>query len=292
LARTAWQRFQLIEAAGGVVAALQNGMIRGWVDETWAEREKALARRKDQITGVSEFPNIHEKPVEKQDFDYGEFRQAAAGRLAEARKGGADLGAVAAAASGGSAADLAEACIDAAANGATVGALAKALAGEGEASISAFPQRRLASVFEALRDAADAYKDRTGAFPGIFLANLGPIAQHTARATYAKNFFEVGGIQALTNEGFHDPESCAKGFVDSGAEIAILCGSDGQYEELVAGFATALKNAGCTKLFLAGNPGDKKQQYVDAGVDDFIYMGCNLLDTLRDTLAHLGVTDR
>jgi methylmalonyl-CoA mutase len=292
LARAAWGQFQAIERAGGIVAALESGLIRGWIDATWAEREKALARRKDQITGVSEFPNIHEKPVEKQDFDLAGFRAASSERLAKARGAGADAGAVAAAASGGSPGKLAEACVQAAANGATVGALAKALAADGGVTIAPFPQRRLASVFEALRDASDAHKERTGAFPGIFLANLGRIAQHTARATYAKNFFEVGGIQALPTEGFQDAESCAKAFAESGARIAVICGSDPQYEEMVAGFAPALKNAGCTRLFLAGNPGDKTQQYTDAGVDDFIYMGCNLLETLRATLAHLGVTDR
>ena len=290
LARTAWARFQEIEKAGGIVAALQSGLIRGWVDATWAEREKNLARRKDQITGVSEFPNVHEKPVEKPDFDLAGLRAATATRLAAVRQGGGSIDAVTAAVSGNAGA-LAAACAEAAAGGATIGALAKALAGGGGVAIDAFPHRRLASVFEALRDAADAHKDRTGALPAIFLANLGPIAQHTARATYAKNFFEVGGIQALPTEGFDKPESCAKAFIDSGASLAILCGSDPQYEEFVAAFAPALKNAGCTKLFLAGNPGDKKQQYGDAGVDDFIYMGCNLLETLRATLAHLGVTN-
>ena len=42
----------------------------------------------------------------------------------------------------------------------------------------------------------------TGARPKIFLANLGKLADFTARATFAKNFFEAGGIEAMTNDGF------------------------------------------------------------------------------------------
>ena len=46
---------------------------------------------------------------------------------------------------------------------------------------------------------------QTGARPKIFLANLGKPADFTARATFAKNFFEAGGIEAVTNDGFAEP---------------------------------------------------------------------------------------
>ena len=55
-------------------------------------------------------------------------------------------------------------------------------------------------------------------------------------------------------------------------------------------FAQALKAAGCDHLFLAGNPGDKKDTYISAGIDDFIFLGSNVLETLERTLVRLGVT--
>ena len=160
------------------------------------------------------------------------------------------------------------------------------------ARIPALPQRRLAEPFEALRDAADAYLARTGVRPRIFLASLGPIAQHTGRATFSKNFFETGGIEALGNDGFSDPEACAAAFKASGAPLAILCSSDALYETMAVPVAGALKRAGCPFLFLAGSPGDKKQTYLDAGIDDFIFLGCNVLDVLKATLVRLGAIDR
>ena len=133
---------------------------------------------------------------------------------------------------------------------------------------------------------------KTGKRPSIFLANLGPIAKHTARASFAKNFFEVGGIEGLTNTGFKDVESCAKAFKDSGAKIAILCSADPLYEEMVATVAPALKAAGCQRLYLAGHPGDKKDAYMKAGVDDFIFLGADVLVITRSALAQLGAIDQ
>jgi methylmalonyl-CoA mutase len=63
LCRTAWALFQEIEAAGGAAEALARGLIQNKVAETRAAREKAIATRKDPLTGTSEFPNLSEKDV-------------------------------------------------------------------------------------------------------------------------------------------------------------------------------------------------------------------------------------
>ncbi|HEY2205110.1 MAG TPA: methylmalonyl-CoA mutase family protein [Pseudonocardia sp.] len=61
VARAAWEVFTGIERAGGLVAGLRDGSVTAAVADGWARRERRLATRKDPITGVSEFPNIHEK---------------------------------------------------------------------------------------------------------------------------------------------------------------------------------------------------------------------------------------
>ena len=63
---------------------------------------------------------------------------------------------------------------------------------------------RLAEPFEALRDASDAMLAKTGARPKVFLATLGKPSDFTARATFAKNFFEAGGIEAVDSDGYQD----------------------------------------------------------------------------------------
>ncbi|MBI1208452.1 MAG: methylmalonyl-CoA mutase [Azospirillum sp.] len=291
LAARGWAEFQAIEQAGGMVAALTEGMIAGKLAATWAERAKNVAKRRDAVTGVNEFPNISEKPVVPEPVDLSALRMVATERLGALRRQAGDGAAVrAAAAVAPGQGALAEAAIAAARAGATLGTLSAAVSGAGQgAKMTALPKHHLAEDFEALRDAGDALAARTGSRPKIFLANLGAIAKHTGRATFAKNFFESGGIEAVNNDGFSDPAACAEAFKTSGARVAILCGTDPQYLELVASFAPALKAAGASYLFLAGAPGDNKAAYSAAGVDDYIFMGGDVLGTLRQTLTRLGV---
>lgn len=63
LAQLAWSLFQKIEAAGGAFAALENNLIQGQVAAVREARAKNIAKRKDVLTGVSEFANLHEAPV-------------------------------------------------------------------------------------------------------------------------------------------------------------------------------------------------------------------------------------
>ncbi|MFD0372456.1 methylmalonyl-CoA mutase family protein [Streptomyces sp. NPDC127114] len=66
LAQAAWEFFQEIERSGGQAAALRSGLVGDRLAATWAERSKALAKRREPITGVSEFPFLAEKPVERE----------------------------------------------------------------------------------------------------------------------------------------------------------------------------------------------------------------------------------
>ena len=171
LCEAAWSLFQEIEKAGGLFAALEQNLIQRKVAATRAAREANIAKRRDVLTGASEFPNLHEADV------------------------------------------------------AVLDAKPVALAPYGEAKFKfdALPPMRLAAPFEALRDKSDARLKTAGARPKIFLANLGTAADFTARATFAKSFFETGGIEAIDTEGFADPAALAAAFKASGAAMACLC---------------------------------------------------------------------
>jgi methylmalonyl-CoA mutase len=157
------------------------------------------------------------------------------------------------------------------------------------------PRVRWAQEFEALRDASDVLVAATGARPKIFLVNLGPVAVHTARATFAKNFFEAGGIETVTSElggssGFEDPEVALAEAIESGAVLACLCSSDKFYEERAQSFAQVLSQGGLAAVYLAGNPGDRREQEVAAGVTDFVHLGVNALELLTGALHAAGAT--
>jgi methylmalonyl-CoA mutase len=150
------------------------------------------------------------------------------------------------------------------------------------------PSIRLAEPFEALRDKSDAMLKKTGARPKVFLANLGKLSAFTARAQFAKNFYEAGGIETVTNEGFKDRAAMVDAFKSSGAKLACLCSSDKVYEAEAADAAKALTAAGAI-VYLAGRPGGHEKDWRDAGVKTFIFAGCDVLATLQAAHDILGV---
>jgi methylmalonyl-CoA mutase len=141
---------------------------------------------------------------------------------------------------------------------------------------------RLAAPFEALRDKSDSALKSSGARPKIFLANLGTAADFTARATFAKSFFETGGIEAIDTEGFADPAALAAAFKTSGASIACVCSSDKVYAAQAEAAAKALQAGGAKHIYLAGRPGEQEAALRTAGVNDFIVAGGDALTVLQE----------
>jgi methylmalonyl-CoA mutase len=129
-----------------------------------------------------------------------------------------------------------------------------------------------AEAFERLRDRSDAHAAATGTRPTVFLATLGAPAQHTARATFAANLFAAGGIATVTGS-----------FADAGTPVACLCSADRLYAEGAAQAAAELAAGGARRIWLAGRPGDH------AGVDGYLYTGCDAVEVLETTLRELGV---
>jgi methylmalonyl-CoA mutase len=235
LCGAAWSLFQEIEAAGGLVAALEAGVIQKRVAAVRGAREKATATRRDPLTGTSEFPDLAELPV---------------------------------------------AVVDA--------APVPVPAAPAKLRIEPLPRIRLAAPFERLRDASDEILAAAGSRPKIFLANLGTLADFTARASFAKNFFEAGGIEAMTNEGFAGAEAMVAAFHQSGATLACLCSSDKGYGNAAVDAARALATAGAQHIYVAGRPRDLETALKEVGVKDFVYTGCDALAVLRGVYAKIG----
>lgn len=236
LCSAAWTMFQEIETAGGAWAALEARLIQTKIAAVRTERQQAVARRKDALTGTSDYPNLDEAPAAVLGVAPAAPPKEAATRL----------------------------------------------------TTDALPRIRLAEPFEALRDASDRALAKTGARPKVFLANLGKLSDFTARATFAKNFYEAGGIEAVTNDGFKSQTEMVAAFKASGAKLACLCSSDKVYGSETPEAAKALAAAGAV-VQLAGRPGENEQNWRQAGVKDFIYMGCDALSTLQAAHGILAV---
>jgi methylmalonyl-CoA mutase len=136
---------------------------------------------------------------------------------------------------------------------------------------------RLAAPFERLRDASDRILAATGVRPRIFLATLGALADFSARATFAKNLFEAGGIEAV---GADSASALTHSYRASGAALACLCASDKVYETEAAAAARTLTTAGARHIYLAGRPDEREAAYRNAGIQTFIYAGCDAIAVL------------
>ncbi len=213
MAEVAWERFRDIEAVGGANAALTSGLMEAEAAACWTARRARLVTRVEVVTGVSEFPDLEEIPVE---------RPAAM-----------------------------------------------------PASTGPLPLRRRSEPFEALRDAADAFAE----VPTMRLVTMGSLVDYNARSTFATNLYAVAGIRALPG-------------ADGGSSVAVVCGSDDSYVRDGVAVVTGLRDEGVTRVHLAAHPGALDDDTVtalrDAGVDQFVHAGVNVVDLLERTLADLS----
>ena len=152
------------------------------------------------------------------------------------------------------------------------------------------PLRRLSAPFDVLRDRADKFAKAAEHPPRIFLASLGSFAAHSTRSTWIKNFLAVGGIEAIGADGFGDTGEAAKAFVASGTTVACIASSDQIYADRAESTAQALKAAGARHVLLAGRPGNRESALRAAGVDGFVYAGCDMVEALGSLQSVLGVT--
>ncbi len=235
LCASAWALFQTYDKAGGAWAALEQGLVQRDAAAVREKRQAAAARRRDAITGTSDYPNLHETAA----------RVLNVPRVALPKESGA------------------------------------------EPTIEPLPSIRLAEPFERLRDTSDAILRKTGSRPKVFLANLGKPSDFTARATFAKNFYEAGGIETVGNDGFRNRDDMIAAFKASGATLACLCSSDKVYAADAADAAKVLTEAGAI-VHLAGRPGEHETAWNAAGVKAYVYVGSDMLNLLQEALDVTG----
>jgi methylmalonyl-CoA mutase len=196
LAKAAWAELGRVEESGGILAALADGSLLARIDEVATKRSAEMARRKRPITGVSEFPNLHEELPVRKPYPAG-----------------------------------------------------------------ARVVRRYAADFEAMRDDAPELP--------VFLATMGSIAAHTARATFAHNLLAAGGVDTVSAGA---TESAAELVAAYGKQpVVCLAGTDAAYAEWGAETIAALREAGAKYVILAGKPGE------GITVDDSAAMGIDAL---------------
>lgn len=140
---------------------------------------------------------------------------------------------------------------------------------------NALINKRAATDFEALRLETEAAAKR----PKVFMLTIGNLAMRLARAQFSTNFFGCAGYEIIDNLGFNTVEEGVDAALAKDADVVVICSSDDEYAELAPAAYKYL--AGRAEFVVAGNPACTEELKA-AGINDFVHVRCNVLDTLRD----------
>ncbi len=294
VAKNAWDLFRDVEKQGGMTEALMSGFPQEQVAAVAAQRANAYAQRRDIFVGTNMYPNATDKPLVVTDIDHAALQQTRAAEL-NAYRDGVDpqwrQSALEKLAQSSPETRI-ENAVHAVLGGATLADLCGALCASEtmDPLIEPIKIARGAEAFEDLRRRSEAYAERTGARPRVFLANMGPIPQHKARADFSRGFLEVGAFDVIGNDGFEDTDQALKAALDSGASVVVICSTDKTYPDLVPPLAKGIKDAKPdASVLVAGYPSDHIDAFKQAGVDDFIHVRANCYELLNNLQKNIGV---
>lgn len=134
---------------------------------------------------------------------------------------------------------------------------------------------RAASEFEALR----LQTERSGKRPKAFMLTIGNLAMRQARAQFSCNFLACAGYEVIDNLGFPSVEEGVKAAINAQADIIVLCSSDDEYAEYAI---PAFQEVNGRALFIVAGAPACMDELKAAGIENFIHVRCNVLETLRE----------
>ena len=156
----------------------------------------------------------------------------------------------------------------------------KCACGNEEKGENALLMKRAATDFEALRLATEAASNR----PKVFMLTIGNLAMRLARAQFSTNFFGCAGYEIIDNLGFYTVEAGVDAALEKGADVIVLCSSDDEYATLAPEAFKYLN--GRAEFVVAGAPACMDDLKA-AGINEFIHVRCNVLETLQNFNAKL-----
>ena len=162
-----------------------------------------------------------------------------------------------------------------ASNGARAVAAHAACCGSDTPATEVLSSRRLAEDFEELRISVEGRAKR----PKAFMLTIGNLAMRQARAQFSGNFFGVAGYEIIDNLGFATVDEGVETAVKAEADIVVICSSDDEYAEFA--IPAYEKLAGRALFVVAGAPACSDELKA-AGIENFIHVRVNVLETLKD----------
>ncbi len=297
VADAAWTLFQAIEKQGGMAQSLVSGAFQDEIRKTAEQRQTDYHRRKSVLVGTNLYTNPKEDMIRPRVPDYEQIYKKRREYLQKYRVSGNQASNAAVLQkleqiTNLHSEEIINLGIEAVLAGATLGEISKALRSQAGEPVRIMPveSRRASVLFEQLRKASENHLQTKGYRPSVFLATMGPLSQYKARADFSKGFFETGGFDVIYPSGFATPADAVSSAIESGSRVIVICSTDDTYPELVPPLVKEIK----TKIkdavvILAGYPKDQIEQHKQSGVDNFIYLGADVVQILSSVQFKTGV---
>lgn len=138
-----------------------------------------------------------------------------------------------------------------------------------------FAQHRLAEPFEAIRERTVRHAHSTGRVPKILLLKRGDLKMKAARANFCLNFFGCGGFDVVGSDNYRDTD----------ADLIVLCSSDAEYLPLAREVCAHAR----IPVLVAGNPKEQHRELEAAGVQSFVHILSNAVETITRLQDQLGM---
>ena len=140
---------------------------------------------------------------------------------------------------------------------------------------------RLAADFEDLRIHTEETK-----VPVAFMLTIGNLAMRQARAQFSCNFLACAGYKVIDNLGFKTVEEGVDAALEAKADIVVICSSDDEYAEYAI---PAFKYLNGRAMFVVAGAPACMEDLKAAGIENYIHVKCNVLETLKEYNQKLGI---
>jgi len=289
-----WEFFLELEKEGGIQKALESGFLRKRISEGREKLEMSIAKRKKILVGTNNFGNPDEQFEQKESADQ---RALFSQRVSEiedykdskkVERDRIDLSKLNDQFEKGNPKVIDDGT-EMFNNGVTIGEIASVIKNNSEPySIhgNKLEFSRLPEKMEKLRKKVNKIKGDQE----LTIAVNEPFFKIKPRGDFARSFFETGGFKSRMIKLEGSSAEKVKQILDHGNQLIVLCAADEDYPELVSAIVPVMKRENRNlSIILAGDPGKKKEKYLEDGVDFFVHRGSDLPGIISGILKMSGV---
>jgi methylmalonyl-CoA mutase len=137
------------------------------------------------------------------------------------------------------------------------------------------PAVRIAEPFEAIRRRTSVHALESGRYPKVLLLKRGDVKMKGARSNFSFNFFGCAGFDMVEAEEYEGTD----------ADLIVLCSSDAEYLAMAREVCSKVK----VPVLVAGNPKEQLEQLKAAGVQGFVHVQSDAIQTLTEWQNRLGM---